>query len=77
MKSEIMIMSYVVLFFYLFEQFCYGEDGRDVMKAQFLKKKQIPFLAENCKALKNFPVESLQDDETSTCIAKCKKKVIN
>ncbi|PNF38093.1 DNA-directed RNA polymerase I subunit RPA1, partial [Cryptotermes secundus] len=56
-------------------QFCYGEDGRDVMKAQFLKKKQIPFLAENCKALKNFPVESLQDDETSSCITKCKKKV--
>jgi hypothetical protein len=46
------------------------------MKAQFLKKKQISFLAENCKAMKNFPVESLQDDETSTCIDKCKKKVI-
>jgi hypothetical protein len=46
------------------------------MKAQFLKKKQIPILAENCKAIKNFPIESLQDDETSSCIAKCKKKVI-
>jgi hypothetical protein len=66
----------IYFFVYLFGQFCYGEDGRDVMKAQFLKKKQISFLTENCKAIKNFPVESLQDDETSSCIAKCKKKVI-
>ena len=58
-----------------FEQFCYGEDGRDVMKAQFLKKKQIPFLAENCKAIKHFPLEMLQDDETAACIAKYKQKV--
>jgi hypothetical protein len=35
------------------------------MKVQFLKKKQISFLAENCKAIKNFPIESLQADETS------------
>jgi hypothetical protein len=46
------------------------------MKAQFMKKKQIPFLAGNCKSIKNFPVEILQDDETSSCIAKYKKKVI-
>jgi hypothetical protein len=69
------VKSFVL--FYRFIQFCYGEDGRDVMKAQFLKKKQLPLLAENCKAIKNFPVEILQDDETSSSIAKCKKKVIN
>jgi predicted class III extradiol MEMO1 family dioxygenase len=47
------------------------------MKAQFMKAKQIPFLAENCKAIKNVPIGMLQDDETSSCIAKCKRKVIN
>lgn len=56
-------------------QFCYGEDGRDVMKAQFLKKRQIPFLADNCKAIKHFPLETLQDDETAACIAKHKQKI--
>ncbi|KDR17997.1 DNA-directed RNA polymerase I subunit RPA1, partial [Zootermopsis nevadensis] len=56
-------------------QFCYGEDGRDVMKAQFMKEKQIPFLSENCKAIKNVPLEMLQDDKTSSHIAKCKRKI--
>jgi hypothetical protein len=45
------------------------------MKAQFLKKRQIPFLADNCKAIKHFPLETLQDDETAACIAKHKQKV--
>jgi len=45
------------------------------MKAQFLKKRQIPFLAENCKAAKHFSLEMLQDDETAACIAKYKRKV--
>jgi hypothetical protein len=45
------------------------------MKAQFLKKRQIPFLAENYKAIKHYPLEMLQDDETGACIAKYKRKV--
>lgn len=32
-------------------QFNYGDDGMDVTKAQFLKKKQMDFLADNCKAI--------------------------
>jgi hypothetical protein len=60
-----------------FEQFCYGEDGRDVMKAQFMKKKQMPFLSDNCKAIKNVPMEMLQDDEIASSLAKCKRKVTN
>ena len=28
-------------------QFLYGEDGVDVMKAQFLEEKQFPFIAKN------------------------------
>jgi hypothetical protein len=47
------------------------------MKAQFMKEKQIPFLSDNCKAIKNVPVGMLKDDETSSCVAKCKRKVIN
>lgn len=32
-------------------QFNYGDDGMDVTKAQFLKRKQMDFLADNCKAI--------------------------
>lgn len=32
-------------------QFNYGDDGMDVTKAQFLKKKQMAFLADNCKTI--------------------------
>jgi hypothetical protein len=45
------------------------------MKAQFLKKRQIPFLAENCKAIKHISLDVLQDEETAACIAKYKRKV--
>lgn len=34
-------------------QFMYGEDGMDILKSQFLKEKQIPFLVENLNAIKN------------------------
>ena len=30
-------------------QFLYGEDGVDVLKAQFLEEKQFPFIAKNYK----------------------------
>ena len=56
-------------------QFSYGEDGKDVMKAQFLKKKQIPFLADNCKAVLNVPITDLEDSEVSELIEKRKKEV--
>lgn len=32
-------------------QFSYGDDGMDVTKAQFLRKKQMDFLADNCKVI--------------------------
>lgn len=34
-------------------QFMYGEDGMDILKSQFLKEKQLPFLIENLNAIKN------------------------
>lgn len=34
-------------------QFMYGEDGMDILKSQFLKLKQMPFLNENCGAIVN------------------------
>lgn len=42
-----------------------------------MKKKQMPFLSDNCKAIKNVPMEMLQDDEIASSLAKCKRKVIN
>ncbi|XP_069690249.1 DNA-directed RNA polymerase I subunit RPA1-like isoform X6 [Periplaneta americana] len=56
-------------------QFAYGEDGKDVMKAQFLKKKQIPFLADNYKVIKNFSSEMLDDEQTTADIAQRKKQI--
>lgn len=32
-------------------QFNYGDDGMDVTKAQFLRRKQMDFLADNCKVI--------------------------
>lgn len=32
-------------------QFNYGDDGMEVTRAQFLKTKQMEFLADNCKAI--------------------------
>lgn len=32
-------------------QFMYGEDGMDILKSQFLKLKQLPFLFENSEAI--------------------------
>ncbi|XP_067005797.1 DNA-directed RNA polymerase I subunit RPA1 [Anabrus simplex] len=62
-------------------QFSYGEDGMDVMKVQFLKAQQIPFLVENCSAvidkkalkiLKNFD----EDDINNLKLIEKKKKKI-
>ncbi|GLV36874.1 Son of sevenless [Carabus blaptoides fortunei] len=39
-------------------QFFYGEDGMDISKVQFLKEKQLPFLAANTKAIVNKEVIS-------------------
>lgn len=32
-------------------QFNYGDDGMEVTKTQFLRRKQMNFLADNCKAI--------------------------
>ncbi|XP_069699170.1 DNA-directed RNA polymerase I subunit RPA1-like isoform X4 [Periplaneta americana] len=45
------------------------------MKAQFLKKKQIPFLADNYKVIKNFSSEMLDDEQTTADIAQRKKQI--
>ncbi|KAJ9578155.1 hypothetical protein L9F63_024983 [Diploptera punctata] len=56
-------------------QFRYGEDGKDVTKAQFLKKKQLPFLADNSKAVLSVPVSEMNDSDTSALIAQRTKQI--
>nr|CAD7199685.1 unnamed protein product [Timema douglasi] len=58
-------------------QFCYGEDGRDVLKSQFFKKERIPFLAENCKAIieNKSTMAKLDDKETMENISYRQKEI--
>nr|CAD7262935.1 unnamed protein product [Timema shepardi] len=58
-------------------QFCYGEDGRDVLKSQFFKKERISFLAENCKAIieNKSTMAKLDDKETLGNISDRQKEI--
>lgn len=47
----------------------------DISKVQFLNKKQLSFLAENCKALVDNNVVHLLKDDKGKKIRKCQKKV--
>lgn len=58
-------------------QFMYGEDGMDILKSQFLKLKQLPFLNENRDAIVDDEVlETLRNSpEVDGKIQKIMKKV--
>jgi DNA-directed RNA polymerase I subunit RPA1 len=58
-------------------QFMYGEDGMDILKSQFLKLKQMPFLLENRDAIvDNEVLETLRNSpEIHEKIQKIVKKV--
>ncbi|XP_063236510.1 DNA-directed RNA polymerase I subunit RPA1 [Bacillus rossius redtenbacheri] len=58
-------------------QFCYGEDGRDVLRAQFLKLQHMPFLAENCQAILESEKEmtKLLDDEDMEAVQKQRRAI--
>lgn len=58
-------------------QFLYGEDGMDISKAQFLKTKQFPFLAENSNTIvpNEDLLKDLKDNEALDDLAQQKKKV--
>ncbi|XP_046999760.1 DNA-directed RNA polymerase I subunit RPA1 [Schistocerca americana] len=60
-------------------QFYYGEDGMDIMKAQFLNEKQIGFLAQNSKAVMNKPVlqkwKELENETPTKLVEEAKKNI--
>lgn len=57
-------------------QFRYGEDALEVMKSQFLKKEQIPFLADNMEnILDKDIVEQLKENSNNDFINKHAKKM--
>lgn len=60
-------------------QFYYGEDGMDIMKAQFLNEKQIGFLAQNIKAVMNKPVlqkwKELANETPTKLVEEAKKNI--
>lgn len=57
-------------------QFRYGEDAMEVMKSQFLKKDQIPFLVENLSNILDKPtVEELRNCSNMEFIEKHRKQI--
>lgn len=55
-------------------QFAYGEDGLDVLKCQYLKKEQLPFLDENSNAVASkSTIKMLKENVDPKVIAKSYK----
>ncbi|KAL1129002.1 hypothetical protein AAG570_013534 [Ranatra chinensis] len=57
-------------------QYCYGEDGLEVSKCQFLKENQIQFLEDNMSAVFDSEVNASLKEATDTKGVKAYKKVL-